>query len=121
VKGWYWTEEERALLRTLWGSADIDDILAAFPTRSHKALSGAAARMGLRRPHQQIVKARVKAGRVSIDKMRAMKAERERRREQQEEAALQLTRVFLPAARCAPMSLSAILANPLEAAWRGIA
>lgn len=117
-----WGAEEEALLRRLWESAPIEQVYAAFvPRRGKRAVARKADAMRLRRPRVEVIRQRKLAGHKAGDAMRARKEEKARVKEQQEDKSLQLQRVFSSARGCAPLNLTMVMANPLEAAWRGLA
>lgn len=111
-----WSEEEKALLRQLWTTAEIEAVLKSFPGRSEYAVRRTADRLGLRRPWEEIVKARSEAGKKSMSRLNA---KREARRQEQESLEL-LQRVFIvPAGQAKAVNMARVLVHPLEAAWRG--
>lgn len=116
MKGSRWSDEEKAQLRQLWTTTDIEVVLRSFPGRTEYSVRRTADRLGLRRPWEEIVKVRAAAGRKT---MQPLNAKREARRQEQESLEL-LQRVFIvPASEAKAINLARVLSNPLEAAWRG--
>lgn len=116
MKGSRWSEQEQALLRQLWQSAEIQTVLSSFPGRSEDSIRRQADRLRLRRPWEEIVKVRAAGGRKSVQ---VMNAKREAKRQQEESLEL-MQRVFIvPASEAKAINLARVLSNPLEAAWRG--
>lgn len=117
-----WDDEEVALLRRLWTTAPIEEVYAAFaPRRVKRGVARKAETLKLKRPRVEVVRQLSLAGTKGAAIARAKKVARLGIKEVQAEQALALQRVFAPAANCAPINLSMVMANPLEAAWRGLA
>ncbi len=112
MKGSRWTDAEQALLRKLWTTAPLGVVLEAFPGRSESSIRRAADRLGVRRPTEEIVKARAAAGRKTMQ-LRIARSDAK--------AELELIQrvSIVPASQAKAVNLSLVLRNPLEAAWRG--
>lgn len=118
-----WTKEETERLVTLWTTAPLEAVHAAFPNRTVKSIEQKAVKMALRRPPAEVRRALLKSSKcgcaarqakaVRVSEAKAVKTA------QVDRTYREIEQAITPRKNSA-LALAAVLSIPLEAAWRGI-
>ena len=115
-----WSDEDEAALRLLWTTRPMAEVLAHFAgKRTLKAVHNKADYLELRRPKREISQARKAASKAAHRVQKRKRIEAKRRELLTNASALGLQRL-VTCRRFKPANLSAVMATPLEAAWRGM-
>lgn len=116
----YWTPDEDQMLRELWQTASIREVYRAFAgIRSPRSVRYRVEALRLKRPPALVSKIRSEVAKRAAEASIKIRAENAVKVAQQEIDALQMVQKIVPAQRAQAVSMSRVMAHPLEAAWRG--